>query len=152
MVMKAAGTLLLDRSQESAKGPMPDGGFCRAKPTAPKTTAKRVDPFSSTLAPRRAASIFPDGVAQDRNAAGTVPPEFFEYMTRIAIAAMGPMAPLVLQDQMSALGEPRESFPRPKLKELIELVSREILNETMRFRFQEMMFQELEALNTARVG
>jgi general secretion pathway protein A len=152
MVMKAAGSLLLDRSQESAKGPMPDGGFCRAKTTAPKTGARRLDAFSSTVGPRRAASIFPDGVAQDRSAAGTVPAQFFEYMTRIAIAAMGPMAPLVLQDQMSALGEPRESFPQPKLKELIELVSREILNETMRFRFQEMMFQELEALNTARVG
>jgi general secretion pathway protein A len=152
MVMKAAGTLLLDRSQEGSKGPIPDGGFCRAKPAAPKASARRADTFASSLSPRRAASIFPDGAAPEQSASGTVPPQFFEYMTRIATAAMGPMAPLVLRYQISALGEPRESFPQPKLKELIELVSREILNETMRLRFQEMMFQELDALNTAAVG
>jgi hypothetical protein len=35
---------------------------------------------------------------------------------------------------------------------LVELVSREILNETMRFRFQEMMLEEMDALRAARAG
>jgi hypothetical protein len=73
-------------------------------------------------------------------------------MTRIAMAAMGPMAPLVLRDQFAALGESPQAFPQPKLAQLIELVSREILNETMRLRFQDMMAQEIEALNARRVA
>jgi hypothetical protein len=67
-------------------------------------------------------------------------------MTRIATAAMGPMAHLVLRDQISALGESRDAFPQIKLRELIDLVSQEILNETMRVRFQDMMFQEMDTL------
>ena len=80
----------------------------------------------------------------------TVSQQFFEYMTRIATAAMGPMAHLVLRDQISALGESRDAFPQIKLSDLIEVVSREILNETMRARFQDMMFQEIDALKTLR--
>jgi hypothetical protein len=60
------------------------------------------------------------------------------------------MAHLVLRDQISALGESRDAFPQIKLSDLIELVSREILNETMRARFQDMMFQEIDALKTLR--
>lgn len=152
MVMKSAGTLLLDQNHEAHKGSMPEIGMPRAKAAAPKNSARRADTFSSSFSQNPAASVFPNGDARDGTGAGTVTPQFFEYMTRIAIAAMGPMAPLVLRDQISALGESRESFPQPKLKELIELVSREILNETMRFRFQEMMFQEMDALGGARVG
>ena len=73
-------------------------------------------------------------------------------MTRTATAAMGPMASLVLRDQISALGESRDAFPQVKLRELIDLVSREILNETMRSHFQEMMFQEMDALKSLRVA
>jgi hypothetical protein len=60
------------------------------------------------------------------------------------------MAHLVLRDQISALGESRDAFPQLKLSELIESVGREILNETMRARFQNMMFQEMDALKTSR--
>jgi len=72
-------------------------------------------------------------------------------MTRIATAAMGPMAHLVLRDQIAGLRETRESFPQKRIGELIELVSREILNETMRTRFQSMMHQEIDALKTVRL-
>jgi hypothetical protein len=77
--------------------------------------------------------------------------QFFDYMTRIATAAMGPMAHLVLRDQIAALGESRDAFPQVRLRHLIDLVSREILNETMRSRFQNMMFQEMDAHQTVGV-
>jgi hypothetical protein len=54
------------------------------------------------------------------------------------------MTHLVLRDQISALGESRDAFRQIKLGHLIDLVSREILNETMRSRFQTMMFQEMD--------
>ena len=80
----------------------------------------------------------------------TVPAEFFDYLTRAATEAIGPMAQRVLREQISALGESRDAFPRIKLRELVELVSREILNETMRARFQNRIFQEIYALKTLR--
>lgn len=91
------------------------------------------------------------GGAPRETETGTVPSHIFDYMTRIAMAAMGPMAPLVLRDQLSALGESQDTFPQLKLSQLVELVSREILNETMRLRFQDMMAQEMDALS-ARVA
>jgi hypothetical protein len=82
--------------------------------------------------------------------AAIVAPEFFDTMLRAATEAMGPMAQVVLRDQISALGESREAFPQVKLHELIESFSREILNEAMRGRFQNMMFHEIDALKTFR--
>jgi hypothetical protein len=84
-------------------------------------------------------------------AGATVSPHFFDYMTRIATAAMGPMAHLVLRDQIAALRETRDAFPQKRISELIDLVGREILNETMRNRFQSMMHQEIDALKTVRL-
>jgi hypothetical protein len=60
------------------------------------------------------------------------------------------MAQRVLREQISALGESRDAFPQMKLRELVELVSREILNETMRARFENTIFQEIYAPRTLR--
>ena len=49
--------------------------------------------------------------------------------------AMGPMAPLVLSDQIRALGESVDSFPEAKLEELTKRVSEEIFDEYHRTRF-----------------
>jgi hypothetical protein len=71
-------------------------------------------------------------------------------MTRLATAAMGPMAHLVVRDQITALGETRDAFPQIKLKELIQMISREILNEAMKTHFQEMMLEEIDTLKAFR--
>jgi hypothetical protein len=74
--------------------------------------------------------------------------QFFDRMTHAATEAMGPMANRILGDQISALGESRHAFPQGKLAELILRVSGEILNETMRTRFQTKMVREIAALKT----
>lgn len=76
----------------------------------------------------------------------TVPPEFFTRMISILTEAIGPMAPLVVQDQISSLNESPETFPEEKLEELVEAISQEIPDEKMRSRFQEMMLQEFPPL------
>ena len=53
-------------------------------------------------------------------------------------------------DQIADLGESRDSFPQKKLAELIERVSREIFNDTMRARFLDKMEQAVSALQTIR--
>ena len=152
MVMKAASGLLLERGVRVAKS-APETGAPRVKaPTAkvhPKKTeamgigVKRVDGLSESSAAVQAAH-------QETAPPAFVSPQFLDYMIRVAIAAMGPMAHLVIRDQISALGESRDAFPQAKLKDLIEKVSREILNEAMKAHFQDMMFQEIDTLKALR--
>lgn len=155
MVMRAAGALLLEQGVDARKMGVPEVGASRTKAAAPKSPPKPTEtspveksrPEGPSLA---VASAEKSAKPQSAIETATVSQQFFDYMTRIATAAMGPMAHLVLRDQISALGESRDAFPQIKLSDLIELVSREILNETMRARFQNMMFQEIDALKTLR--
>ncbi len=71
-----------------------------------------------------------------------VPPALLKRVTLILTEVMGPMAPLVLRDQIEALGESPESFPEAKLDELIMLIGREIPDGKLKTKFEESMFQE----------
>jgi type II secretory pathway predicted ATPase ExeA len=90
--------------------------------------------------------LAPEGPAAER----TVAPQFFDFMARAATEGIGPMAKLIVCDQISDLGESPDSFPQTKLAELIERVSREIFNETMRRRFQETMARAVSSLQMIR--
>jgi len=72
-----------------------------------------------------------------------VPPALLKRVTTILTEIMGPMAPLVLRDQIEALGESPESLPESKLDELIALVGREISDGRVKAKFEESMFQEI---------
>lgn len=154
MIMKAAGALLLERGHELPKIGVPDNGASRARAQAARNNQKRTETSASEAKKQPDGSSVPAQEAEPvtSSQAGlqepAVAPEFFDYLTRAATAAMGPMAALVLRDQISALGESRDAFPHLKLRELVELVSREILNEAMRNYFQEMMFEEIDALDS----
>jgi general secretion pathway protein A len=157
MVMKAAGGLLLERAIEAPKSGALDVGAPRVKGGPARLSSKRspaaaveiktARPPEETAVPAR--EVEPAAPQPDAEP-GIVAPEFFETMIRAAIEAMGPMAQVVLRDQISALGESREAFPQVKLNELIESFSREILNDAMRGRFQNMMSHEIDALKTLR--
>ena len=72
-----------------------------------------------------------------------VPPNVLNRLASILTEVMGPMAPLVLRDQMESLGESRENFPEAKLDELIALVSHEISDNQLRAKVEESMLQEI---------
>lgn len=78
----------------------------------------------------------------------TVSALFFDVLTGALTEAMGPMASVSLHDQIVALGESPQAFPEGRLKELVESVSREILNGRLRIRFQQRMSEEIHALDT----
>lgn len=65
--------------------------------------------------------------------------DFLEEMIASLTEAMGPMASLVVWDQVSALGEKFDAFPKARLPELVESASREILEDSLRSRFQQIM-------------
>jgi type II secretory pathway predicted ATPase ExeA len=60
--------------------------------------------------------------------------------------AMGPMAKIVLRDQIKSLGESLERFPQAKVEMLLESVSREILDPEMRAEFRNRINQQLRTL------
>jgi type II secretory pathway predicted ATPase ExeA len=72
----------------------------------------------------------------------TVSSAVFVRMNFALTEAMGPMASLVIRDQVSALGESLVAFPKSRLVELVEGASQEILEESLKIRFQQTMFEE----------
>ena len=72
--------------------------------------------------------------------------KFFDKMIGKLSEAVGPMAPLILSDQIVRLGESLEAFPKSRVKELFESISQEILSNDMRDKFNEVIAQELQSL------
>jgi hypothetical protein len=84
----------------------------------------------------------PEEASPAESRANVLTPEFLKSMIISLTEAMGPMAPLVLRDQVSALGEEFDAFPKSRLPELVESTSCEILEDSLRRRFQQIMSQE----------
>ena len=152
LIMKAAGGLMLDQGSETVKPAGGDIALLKTKPTPTRISPKRPEPNGHAGEPRSESSIIPlrdsDRIALSRVATSgpAVSVQFFDRLTRAATEAMGPMARRIVGDQISALGESTQAFPQAKLAELVLRVSGEILNETMRSRFQRTMVDEIATL------
>ena len=72
-----------------------------------------------------------------------IPRIVFDALGVILIEAMGPMASIVLKDRAASLGESLDRFPEDKLDALIELVSDEILDPSMRQDFQQLAHERV---------
>ena len=81
-----------------------------------------------------------------RVAADVVPYSVFDRLTTILTEVMGPMASVVLRDQIASLGESQANFPESKLEELVGLISKEISDGKLRHKFEEAMLQEISDL------
>ena len=81
--------------------------------------------------------------AVEMPAADLVPAALLKRVTGMLTEIIGPMAPLVLRDQIESLGESPDSFPEAKLDDLIALIGREIGDGKLKNKFEESMFQEI---------
>ena len=66
-----------------------------------------------------------------------VSPKFFEKLILELTQTIGPMAPLIVRDHVKSLGETMEQFPKARIKELLETVSSEILDDKVKTGFRE---------------
>ena len=73
-----------------------------------------------------------------------VSPAFFEKLSTALTDAMGPMAGVVLEGGVAALGESLERFPVVKLCELIQQIKGEILSASLRTAFEKQILMEIE--------
>lgn len=66
-------------------------------------------------------------------------PEFFRVLGTAAAAALGPMAQVIIDEEVAALGSGRETFPLDRVSLLIERVGAEIYDDDQRVEFQQKM-------------
>ena len=71
---------------------------------------------------------------------------FLDELSRELARAMGPLATVIVEDEIAALGEKREAFPRDRLADLIERVSEAIKDSTKRLNFQRLMLDVIRKL------
>ena len=88
-------------------------------------------------------------VPQSLPAGAFVPTGFLDALAATLTDAMGPMAKIVIRDQIKTLGESSERFPHAKVDMLLESVSSEILDEGMRGQFQRQMLKQVRALQAS---
>lgn len=83
----------------------------------------------------RAASHWPTNASFERTSSGQI----FDRLIYRLSEAVGPMAPLIVQDHVALMGEAIDTFPTERLNELFERICQEILNEDLRKRFIESL-------------
>ena len=80
----------------------------------------------------------------------TVPPLFFEQMIRNLTEAIGPMALFILRENVADMGESEAAFPKARLPQLIERASQEILIQSLRLDFQQVMQAEIRKIESSQ--
>ena len=68
---------------------------------------------------------------------------FFEQLSVIYTEIMGPIGPIIIEDEIRLLGEDRNAFPQEKTAELVERISLEIADNKKRADFQKRMVSHL---------
>ncbi len=74
-----------------------------------------------------------------------VSPQFFKELTAHAAQALGPLAPVIVDDGVDLLKSTRESFAKEKASQLVEFVAGEIADDAQRVKFQQAMLQWLRS-------
>jgi hypothetical protein len=68
---------------------------------------------------------------------------FFDQLTDLFTEVMGPIGPVIIEDEIRMLGEDRAAFPQDKAAELVERISMEISDSEKRAQFQKQMVSVL---------
>jgi len=81
-----------------------------------------------------------------RSAKRIVGKTFFDIVQQELTWVMGPMAPLIIEDQVADMDEKISAFPRERAAELVEAISMEISDEGKRVDFQKKMLEILKKI------
>jgi chromosome segregation ATPase len=72
----------------------------------------------------------------------TVAPDFFDLMSEELKMILGPQAAIIVGEHVAALGESMQKFPKSRLAELLEILSKEIVNEPLRISFRKWFVKQ----------
>jgi general secretion pathway protein A len=84
-----------------------------------------------------------------KRAIESVPQSFWGTLTNALTEAMGPMAPLIIREHLTALRNSSLTMSEGSVERLIELVSSEILDDLLKIAFKEKMSSVVGTLNRA---
>jgi len=74
-----------------------------------------------------------------------VSPGFFDSMTKDLAEINGPLASMIVRDQVKALGESMEKFPKTRVTELVKVLSEEIADENVKIRFRKRIAEKFQS-------
>ena len=77
---------------------------------------------------------------------GLVSPQFLDYMISALTEAMGPMASVIVYEQIAAMGESVTEFPKRRVVELIEQTTREISSESAKANCKRAMLEGMRGI------
>jgi len=97
------------------------------------------------LVPGAARTVAAAAGAQ-KPVADPVPQGFFDRMVHGLAEVSGPIASVVVRDQIAALGATADAFPKSRVVELVESVSEVIPDKRLKARFQQRMSEEIRTL------
>ena len=72
----------------------------------------------------------------------TVSPDFFDLMNQELTVIMGTQASAMVRERVAALGESMQEFPKSRLAELLEILSKEVADETLRIGFRKWFVKQ----------
>ncbi len=71
---------------------------------------------------------------------------FFAQLDEQFVSVVGPLGPVIIDDEIATMGETRGHFPRARAAELVERISADIEDEGKRARFQQAILGLLRSL------
>ena len=77
---------------------------------------------------------------------GVVSAQFLDYMISALTEAMGPMASVIVYEQIAAMGESVTDFPKRRVVELIEQTTREISSESAKANCKRAMLEGMRGI------
>jgi hypothetical protein len=76
----------------------------------------------------------------------TVDAVFFERLSEEFTNLMGPIGPVIIDEEIREIGKSRDAFPRDRVAELVERISAAIEDESKKLGFQRIMLDALREL------
>ncbi len=78
-----------------------------------------------------------------KNAISRLDKDFFHHLQAQLSLAIGPIAPIIIEDTVQDLGHSLSGFPSHRAAELIDLIAREIRKEDKRDLFKKSMVKKI---------
>lgn len=124
-----------------------------AQPAAPApqpVAQQQPAPAREPAAPQPPREAPPPAMAEDAaprgGRGGAVPPSFIQALEAAAKEALGPVAPLVIEDELRELGAHRNALTAEQASTLTEHLANEIRDQRLRSNFQRAMLEQLRGI------
>lgn len=72
--------------------------------------------------------------------------KFFDQLAEYLAVAMGPMAEILIEDEIQSMGIERNEIPTHRGAELVEILAREIPRDEKKIKFQQTMLKSLKSM------